>query len=191
MRYFSILILITLCNTSYCQNCFDIEYDIRWKQSDYAGRSRFIFNDSFSYYYFKSEIDSLQFETVFSESVIHHSAFCDKKLNLEYVGVNYPAGNIYLIKQNIKKLNWQLYAETKVILGHICFKAVTKIYSRKITVWYTKDLGVGNGLPYYAGLPGTILKIDDKSRNQRFDAVKITKGNYQFFLPEARIMDKN
>ena len=154
------------------------------------GRSRFIFDDSFSYHYFKKENDSLQFETVFSKSIQHHSTFCNKKLNLLYNGVNVSDKNNYLITEKIIKLDRILYPDTKVILGYTCFKAVTKINSHKITVWYCNDLGDGVGLPFYAGLPGTILQIDDKNRKQSFIALNILKGNYRFSLPLANIINK-
>ncbi len=188
MKYLFSIIFIFYCNICFYQNATSIEYEIRWKQSNYVGRSRFIFNDSFSYHYFIKGQDTLQFETVFSKLLQHHSTFCDKKLNLLYNGVSVSAKNNYLLKEKINKLDWTLYPDTKMILGYTCFKAVTKINSHKITVWYCNDLGDGIGLPFYAGLPGTILQIDDKNRKQTFIAVNIVKGNYQFSLPLANII---
>lgn len=190
MKYLFSIILIVYCNICFCQDATSIKYEIRWKQSNHVGRSRFIFNDSFSYHYFIKGYDSLQFETVFSKSVQHHSTFCNKKLRLLYNGVYVSDKNNYFIKENINTLDWTLYPDTKIILGYTCYKAVTKMNSHKITVWYCTDLGDGVGLPFYAGAPGTILQIDDKNRKQSFIALNIVNGNYRFSLPLTNIVDK-
>jgi len=91
-------------------------------------------------------------------------------------------GKIFLVKDNIEKLNWKLGPETKYIGEYQCFKATyTKMVEkpriafddevdldkepemeeRTVTAWYTPQIPVNNGPSNYQGLPGLILEIHD------------------------------
>ena len=94
----------------------------------------------------------------------------------------YVESKIFLVKDNIEKLNWKLGPETKYIGEYQCFKATyTKMVEkpriafddevdldkepemeeRTVTAWYTPQIPVNNGPSNYQGLPGLILEIHD------------------------------
>lgn len=82
----------------------------------------------------------------------------------------------YLVAHDINLFNWELTHETKQILGHQCYKAITHYTPDKglgdITVaWYAPDLPFQYGPMDYAGLPGLILEV--KQGYYTFTASKI------------------
>lgn len=97
-------------------------------------------------------------------------------------------GKIFLVKDSIKPIAWQLEKETKFIGQYQCYKATyTKIVpkpkdfksmsdaikedkeaemiERTVTAWYTPQVPVNNGPAMYQGLPGLILEVHDGKLN--------------------------
>ena len=97
-------------------------------------------------------------------------------------------GKIFLIKDNLEKLDWTLGKETKNIGEYTCYKATMKreievfesgmsingdkdlkaerkkspkLKEITITAWYTPTIPVNNGPGNYHGLPGLILEVND------------------------------
>lgn len=97
-------------------------------------------------------------------------------------------GKIFLVKDEIEKIDWKLEADTKYIGEYQCYKATyTKMVEvfnntgfssddnekeeeeekepemeeRTVTAWYTPQIPVNNGPAMYQGLPGLILEIHD------------------------------
>jgi len=95
-------------------------------------------------------------------------------------------GKIFLVKDNLEKIDWKLGSETKYIGEYPCYKATyTKMVpkprqfsstnadddidldaepemeERTVTVWYTPQIPVSNGPDDYQGLPGLILEVHD------------------------------
>lgn len=97
-------------------------------------------------------------------------------------------GKQFLIKDNLKNINWKLESETKFIGEYQCYKAIyTKMVEvskvnfssgsknkekadakktpekeeRIVTAWYTPQIPVNNGPGLYQGLPGLILEVHD------------------------------
>ncbi|WP_299525717.1 GLPGLI family protein [Winogradskyella sp.] len=93
-------------------------------------------------------------------------------------------GKIFLVKDAIEKIDWELGSETKYIGEYPCYKATyTKMVpktiemtsedgeidldaepemeERTVTAWYTPQIPVNNGPDDYQGLPGLILEIHD------------------------------
>ena len=101
----------------------------------------------------------------------------------------------YIIADSIRKLNWKVAGETKVILGHNCMKATSQriqdsyrmtmdngeakrekvIDTMKIVAWFTSEIPGSFGPDTYQGqLPGTILEIDINNGRSSFKAVEIS-----------------
>jgi len=103
-----------------------------------------------------------------------------------YTNQNDVFGKIFLIQDNLEKLDWKLGSETKNIGEYTCYKATLKrevedIENRisfnadheqdenttpkmkeiTITAWYTPKIPVNNGPGNYHGLPGLILEVND------------------------------
>jgi len=104
-----------------------------------------------------------------------------------YVNQRETMGKIFLIKDELQKIDWKLESDSKYIGDYLCFKAsytkrieVSKSFSssgstvkeddeekapefkeRTITAWYTPQIPVSHGPHIYQGLPGLILEVND------------------------------
>ena len=107
--------------------------------------------------------------------------------NKTYTNQNEFFGKVFLIKDELKPMEWELGSETKNIGSYTCFKATiteeievvessmtingekkdkeakpeTTMKTRTTTAWYTPQISVSNGPEQYFGLPGLILEIND------------------------------
>jgi len=120
----------------------------------------------------------------FSEEILFKSA-----KNKNYTKQKEVFGKVFLIKDDLKPLEWNLENETKQIGNYLCFKATTmkelkpqgvnrfrrfreekkkeikkdslkKPKQTKITVWYTPEIPINQGPADYYGLPGLILEVN-------------------------------
>lgn len=76
--------------------------------------------------------------------------------------------------ESIGKQNFELTNETKKILGYNCKKAVTKINSNTIEVWYTNDLKINGGPSNLGQKLGLVLEIE-RNKNSATTANSIKK----------------
>jgi len=97
-------------------------------------------------------------------------------------------GKIFLVKDSIENIEWNLESETKYIGEYPCYKATftkqvevrnmsfssadsettnddkeeePEMEERIVTAWYTPQIPVSNGPAKYQGLPGLILEVHD------------------------------
>jgi GLPGLI family protein len=91
-------------------------------------------------------------------------------------------GNLFLVTQKFKTVNWELVDETKIILGYECKKAIYKetkeisgVNKEFITeAWYCPKLKYKIGPQDFGGLDGLILELTDKRR--KFYCTEILEG---------------
>lgn len=76
--------------------------------------------------------------------------------------------------ESIGKQTFELTNETKKILGYTCKKAVTKINSNTIEVWYTRDLKMNGGPSVVGQNLGFVLEIE-RNKNSKVTASSIKK----------------
>jgi len=76
--------------------------------------------------------------------------------------------------ESIGKQTFELTNETKKILGYTCKKAVTKINSNTIEVWYTSDLKINGGPSVVGQNLGFVLEIE-RNKNSKVTASSIKK----------------
>ena len=90
-----------------------------------------------------------------------------------YVEKRNMMGKLFLIQDELEKLDWKLEKDTKKIGSYACFKAVAmEVYedrdfktdsvtlkTRKIIAWYTPEIPVSHGPEKLYGLPGLILEV--------------------------------
>lgn len=77
-------------------------------------------------------------------------------------------------KESIAKQEFELTNETKKILGYNCKKAVTKINSNTIEIWYTNDLKLKGGPSSLGQNLGLVLQIE-RNGNSATTAVSVKK----------------
>lgn len=66
----------------------------------------------------------------------------------------------FLIQDSLKKLNWKLTTDTRVIEGYNCRKATTVIFdSIEVIAFYAEELVMSTGPEFFQGLPGAILGL--------------------------------
>lgn len=76
--------------------------------------------------------------------------------------------------ESVGKQTFELTNETKKILGYNCKKAVTKINSNTIEVWYTNDLKINGGPSSLGQKLGLVLEIE-RNENSAITANSIKK----------------
>ncbi|KFF27228.1 GLPGLI family protein [Chryseobacterium vrystaatense] len=76
--------------------------------------------------------------------------------------------------ESIGKQTFELTNETKKILGYSCKKAVTKINSNTIEIWYTNDLKIKGGPSVLGQNLGFVLEIE-RNKNSLITASSIKK----------------
>nr|WP_238536310.1 GLPGLI family protein [Chryseobacterium populi] len=76
--------------------------------------------------------------------------------------------------ESVGKQNFESTNETKKILGYNCKKAVTKINSNTIEVWYTNDLKIKGGPSSLGQNLGLVLEIE-RNKNSATTASSIKK----------------
>ena len=95
-----------------------------------------------------------------------------RKYNLPTIFVGYPDGqmssfdkitpNRYFYSEPLPDFSWQLSSDTLTVGGYLCQKAVGQYGGRTWTVWFAEDIAVSYGPWKLRGLPGMILKAEDK-----------------------------
>ncbi|MEC3875423.1 GLPGLI family protein [Chryseobacterium salviniae] len=76
--------------------------------------------------------------------------------------------------ESVAKQTFEFTNETKKILGYNCKKAVTKINSNTIEIWYTKDLKINGGPSVLGQSLGFVLEIE-RNKNSLVSATSIKK----------------
>ncbi|WP_312173457.1 GLPGLI family protein [Chryseobacterium sp.] len=76
--------------------------------------------------------------------------------------------------ESVNKQNFEFTNETKKILGYNCKKAVTKINSNTIEIWYTTDLKINGGPSVLGQSLGFVLEIE-RNKNSLLSASSIKK----------------
>lgn len=66
----------------------------------------------------------------------------------------------FLVEDSVRKMEWKIMDEVRMIANYKCRKAVGKICdSVYVVAFYTEDIMVNGGPEMFAGLPGMILQI--------------------------------
>lgn len=68
-------------------------------------------------------------------------------------------GKKFLIKDELRKYDWNLIDEMKIIGNFVCMKATASYDDREITAWYAPSIPVNDGPDEYYGLPGLIMEL--------------------------------
>ena len=86
---------------------------------------------------------------------------------------------LYLHRYNSKyteavpKQEWKLTNETQTIIEYKCQKATCRFRGRDFIAWFAPSIPVKRGPWKFGGLPGLILKVQDKDGLYTFEAIGI------------------
>jgi GLPGLI family protein len=84
-------------------------------------------------------------------------------------------GDLFLVKDSIRKMTWRLTDETQVVAGYTCRRANGLILdSVYVVAFYTDKIWMSSGPESFAGLPGMILKVAIPHENVSWTATKVT-----------------
>ncbi len=143
-------------------------------------------------------------DTIIRETRIIHGKEVPKSEH-EYIGVtslivykNYTknlfrmeltfAGKQYSVKDKLLSFDWKITNEKKKISNYNCFKATAVVHGRKMTAWFTDELGINAGPQIYGGLPGVILFLDyDGIKEYKAQKISILKDEVKIEEPVAKV----
>lgn len=69
------------------------------------------------------------------------------------------------------KFDWTITQDTAKIGDYICQKATVKYGGREWSAWFSNDIPINDGPYKFYGLPGLIIKIEDKDKNYSWKLV--------------------
>ncbi|MCI1779796.1 MAG: GLPGLI family protein [Bacteroidales bacterium] len=94
----------------------------------------------------------------------------------------------YYYKEPIPVFKWKILSQSDSILGYKCFTATTFFRGRYYKAWFTQDIPLHYGPYKFNGLPGLILKIEDKDKLFTWTAIAIetTNNKTSMFLKQAK-----
>jgi GLPGLI family protein len=98
--------------------------------------------------------------------------YTDSKTN-ELIFREAMAGKLYVVKDNIEPILWQLHAEHKKIGTYSCQKATAYYRGREYTAWFTSEIPISHGPWKLRGLPGLILEVTEETGKFEFRAITI------------------
>ncbi len=96
---------------------------------------------------------------------------------------NSVGGDDYKISDD-RKMQWKILPEKQKIGTFNAQKAETKMYGRTWTAWFTTEILIQDGPYKFHGLPGIIIKIEDKTQSHIMDLKGIRT------LPETDLKKK-
>lgn len=73
-----------------------------------------------------------------------------------------------MIVEETPVLKWQILPETQKIENYNCQKATANFGGRIWEAWFSKDLPFPDGPYKFHGLPGLIVKLEDKTKSHQF-----------------------
>ena len=76
-------------------------------------------------------------------------------------------GNKYALKDSLNLMNWELKEEFEEILGYKCQAATTEFRGREYKAFFTPELPFSEGPFKFNGLPGMILKVENKNPKRK------------------------
>ena len=85
----------------------------------------------------------------------------------------------FVVDDSLGIFDWEIYDETKKILGFTCQLAKMNFRGRPYTAWFSSELPVG-GPWKYDGLPGMILSLADDENFVTYEAVGLKSKKIKF-----------
>ena len=93
---------------------------------------------------------------------------------------------MYCYEEKLPSLQWNIFPETKELLGHTCQKATATIDGRTWEVWFTPQIPVAEGPWLLGGLPGLILEAVDTEGIFHFKAIELKNFSETIKEPDTK-----
>jgi|ERR1043165_2632403 GLPGLI family protein len=100
--------------------------------------------------------------------------YCDLKNNQRITQQDFMQRK-FLITTDLKKEDWKITGNQKMILNYPCQEATRQDSDKKITVWFTTAIPVSTGPSLHCGLPGVVLAVDINNGDQTITATSVSK----------------
>ena len=100
--------------------------------------------------------------------------YVDFNDNVEVTQLKY-SNNLYLIKDSLKKYEWDISDSTEQISGYNCYKAKLK-GKPGVTAWFTPDMPFGCAPYGYYGLPGLVVHMEIPMFNLDLESITEVDG---------------
>jgi GLPGLI family protein len=88
----------------------------------------------------------------------------------------------YVYEDSLDLFDWKISDSTKKVCGYTCTKAETEFRGRKWTAYFTTEIPISDGPWKFSGLPGLILRVQDSTKEHRFNAISIRKAAENIYL---------
>lgn len=200
--------------TSFSFSQYKVQYDYVTESFDSFGTSKtiskcYLYTDNVQSKFIKDRVINGELEqefnypnTEFYEKFYKENQSAESGDSIGYVVTKFirkdsiytrsVVGGLFKEKPDLK--DYTIIEDYKTILNFNCQKAVTEIYGREFTVWFTPDIPVSDGPWKLYGLPGLILEAHSKDNHHNFYATSIKKINNTSFIykpvPYTMLADK-
>ena len=95
-------------------------------------------------------------------------------------------GKLYFTKDSLKKWNWKITSEKKILLGYEVRKATSEDENATYIAWYAPKIPISNGPGEFWGLPGIILETEKSLKEQNYK-VRYSINSIEILSKEAKI----
>ena len=130
-------------------------------------------------FYLRDSILTADYKAGASQETITQHAQAYGNGNISYqIFKNHPAGKVtttdrlgttnILCEEANERPEWTLHPDTMTILSYSCQKATCRFKGRDYTAWYTMEVPVSDGPWKLHGLPGLIIKAEDRQGHYSF-----------------------
>ena len=95
-------------------------------------------------------------------------------------------------EEDIPKFDWSLLEQTDTICGYPCYTAKTTFRGRDWTVWYTHEIPFAAGPWKFNGLPGLILKVQDRDMDYIWECQSLVQKNdpIVYYEVESKLLSR-
>lgn len=103
--------------------------------------------------------------------------------------IPFQDGRVYRYDESVPSFSWRMTELRDSVSGYDCFCAETHYAGRDWKVWFTPDLPLSAGPWKFSGLPGVILRAEDREGDYRFECCGISRGSEpirRYLWPEYR-----
>lgn len=80
----------------------------------------------------------------------------------------------FLITSDLKRDDWKITGNQKMILNYPCQEAMRQDSNQKIIVWFTTAIPVSSGPSSFCGLPGLVLEVNINDGDQTHTATSVS-----------------